>query len=82
MLIARQFSRAELYDNVLRNTSGQDALKKQFLQISKPTWIKRGYERSEIEPVMQEIIAIIRTDLLRRPKNKKGRKTLPNGIVT
>ena len=39
-------------------------------------------KRSEIEPVMQEIIAIIRTDLLRRPKNKKGRKTLPNVMVT
>ena len=36
---------------------------------------KRGYERSGIELVMQEIIAIIRTDLLRRPKNKGEKYT-------
>ena len=77
MLIARQFSRAEFEDNVLRNTSGQDALKNNSYRFQNPPGKKRGYERSEIEPVMQEVIAIIRTDLLRRPRNKKGRKTLP-----
>ena len=73
MLIARQFSRAELEENVLRNTSGQDALKT-ILTYFKTHLEKKGYERSEI--------AIIKTDLLRRPKNKKGRETLPNVMVT
>ena len=53
--------------------SGQDALKT-ILTDFKTHLEKRGYERSEIEHVMQEIIAIIRTDLLRRSKNKWGER--------
>ena len=65
----------------MRNTSGQDALKT-ILTDFKTHLEKRGYERSEIEPVMQEIIAIICKDLLRRPQNKNERKTLPNVMIT
>ena len=50
MLIVRQFSRAELEENVLRNTSGQDALKNNSYRFQKTHLEKRGYERSEIEP--------------------------------
>ena len=65
----------------LRNTSGQVVLKDNSYRFQNPPGKKR-FERSEIEPVVQEIIAIIRTDLLRRPKNKQGRKTLPKLMVT
>ena len=41
VLIARQFSRAELEENVLRNTSGQDALKNSSYRFQNPPGKKR-----------------------------------------
>ena len=57
----------------LRNTSDQDVLKTIFKEF-KTHLVKRGYEHSEIEPIMQEIIATNRTDFLQKPKNKKEKK--------
>ena len=65
----------------LRNTSDLDVLKTIFKEF-KTHLEKRGYEHSEIEPIMQEIIATNRTDFLQKPKNKKEKKTLPNVMIT
>ena len=66
----------------LRNTSDQTELKT-ILNDFKTHLKKIEYEDSEIQPILQEIIAINLTDLLNKFKHKNEEKAdVPNVLIT